>query len=684
MRQGTQVQKRFFFASVVALLCVRGAPPEARGQTGPAEQALHVVAPQQAAEPVELGSIEKGQPYKIKVGLEGAALWYAHLTDYLYSAMADASKPQSHYLIQSKVRAPGGEGWYRPLAMRAVEVNGQRVELGGATWELVRVRRDEKGVAAAAEYALAIADARGGEVLEIRRTFEVTPGSYELTCRQEVVNRGGGAVEVVWEQLGQAEAPAEASGYGIEPRGVWLGYFDLKQDPGASVIHVDDNTRIGHADLLAGKPLPWPPRNLEAGEARLAWAAALNRYFAVVLHRPVSVPEGATINGKLVAALQGLFPSLTTCVVAAPERGKGHILLVLRSAPVKVEAGAAASMDLALFAGPRSPKLFEEPAYRALFFDDLIHYSLGGCCSIVTFQWLARLLLGFMTLIHAATFDWALAIIFLVIAVRIVLHPLTRKSQIQMTKFGKQMAGLKPEMEALKRQYEKDPRRLQVEQAKLMREKGVSPGALLGCLPMFLQMPIWIALYAMLYYAIELRHEAAFWGVFQRISGGAWGFLADLSSPDHFWVFAHHPVHVNFPLLSMVDFSALNVLPLVWGVLMFIQQKYMAPPAANEQAAQQQKIMMWSMLLFPLMLYSAPSGLTLYILASTAAGILDSHIVKQHIKREEEAGTLFKKEPRKPGMLARMLENYQEAQQKRAERDKRLQRDDERPRYRDR
>lgn len=667
--------------SVIAVGPASGAPTK-QAASAPAA-ALRVVAPAQTAEPVELGSIDKDRPYKLKVGLEQAALWYVHLTDYLYSAMADGSKPQSHYLIQSKFRANGDERWHRPMALQAVVVNGQRVPLATAPWELRQIERDAQGVAVQADYALTLADEQGRHVLEIRRTFSVAPGSYELLCRQQVINRGAQALEVVWEQYGQSEAPAEASGYGIEPRGLWLGYFDLKQDPAASVIHVDDHTRIGQADLLAGKALPWPPRNLEPGQARLAWAATLNRYFAVVAHRPVTVPPDATVNAKLVPALQALFPSVTAVVLGAADAKTGHVLLMLRSATIKVEAGSSAHLDLSLFAGPRSPKLFEEPMYRALFFDDLIHYSLGGCCSVITFQWLARLLLGFMTLIHAATWDWALAIIFLVVAVRLVLHPLTRKSQIQMTKFGKQMASLKPQMDALKRQFEKDPRRLQVEQAKLMREKGVSPGALLGCLPMFLQMPIWIALYAMLYYAIELRHQAAFWGVFQKITAGAWPFLADLSSADQFWVFADHPVHINFPLLNLIDFSTLNILPLIWGVLMFLQQKYMAPPAANAQAAQQQKIMMWMMLFFPLMLYSAPSGLTLYILASTAAGMLDSHIVKKHIQRQEQAGTLFEKQPRKPGLLARMMQNYQEAQRQRQERDKAL-RGDDRPRYRDR
>ena len=85
------------------------------------------------------------------------------------------------------------------------------------------------------------------------------------------------------------------------------------------------------------------------------------------------------------------------------------------------------------------------------------------------------------------------------------------------------------------------------------------------------------------------------------------------------------------------------------AVMFYFQQKMTTPPAADEQQAQQQKIMKFMMLLFPFFLYPAPSGLTLYILASTTAGMIDSYYVRKHIKREEEAGTLFKKKDGKKG-----------------------------------
>ena len=137
--------------------------------------------------------------------------------------------------------------------------------------------------------------------------------------------------------------------------------------------------------------------------------------------------------------------------------------------------------------------------------------------------------------------------------------------------------------------------------------------------------------------------------MFQGISGGSWGFLGDLSSPDSFVKFPGEGFTLPLYFINPT-FGGINVLPILMGVVFLVQQKLTSPPPANEQAAQQQRIMQIMMVvMFPVMLYSAPSGLTLYILSSTFAGIVDSYIVRRHIKREEEAGTLFEKKPPKPG-----------------------------------
>jgi YidC/Oxa1 family membrane protein insertase len=180
---------------------------------------------------------------------------------------------------------------------------------------------------------------------------------------------------------------------------------------------------------------------------------------------------------------------------------------------------------------------------------------------------------------------------------------------------------------------------------------------MLGCLPMLLQMPIWIALWAMLYLAFDLRQQPAFYGLFQAVYD-RWAFLADLSSPDKFI-----PLGAGFtiPLLG-IQITAINLLPLLMGVVFFIQQKYLTPPTTanmTPEQLQQQKIMKWMMvILFPLMMYKAPSGLTLYIMTSSIIGILEGRYVRRHIEELDKnppppRGGANDAKPKKKDSLAR-------------------------------
>ena len=120
----------------------------------------------------------------------------------------------------------------------------------------------------------------------------------------------------------------------------------------------------------------------------------------------------------------------------------------------------------------------------------------------------------------------------------------------------------------------------------------------------------------------------------------------------------------NIPLIGSFIGSSFNLLPILLGVAMFAQQKLtpMSAPPTNPQAAQQQKMMLWMMpIMMLLFLYRAPSGLNLYIMASTAGGVVEQYVIRKHIKERqalEEAGLvpttsklggkLKKKKPKPP------------------------------------
>jgi YidC/Oxa1 family membrane protein insertase len=144
---------------------------------------------------------------------------------------------------------------------------------------------------------------------------------------------------------------------------------------------------------------------------------------------------------------------------------------------------------------------------------------------------------------------------------------------------------------------------------------------------MFLQMPIWIALWQAMGTTFELRHAP-----FLQFFGIPLTWIHDLSQPDHLWTFKAIALPFGWHL------SALNLLPFLLAAVFWLQAKNQPKPAAlTPEQEQQQKMMQWMTLLFPVMLYTGPAGSNLYILTSTGIGIVESKIIRKHIKEREEA-----------------------------------------------
>ena len=153
----------------------------------------------------------------------------------------------------------------------------------------------------------------------------------------------------------------------------------------------------------------------------------------------------------------------------------------------------------------------------------------------------------------------------------------------------KAMQRLQPQISALKEKYKDDPAKMQQEQMALFKTHKVNPMG--GCLPMLVQLPVFIALYAVLGNSIELFQAPFF------------GWIQDLSTKDPFYIY-----------------------PVLMGVSMFVQQKL--TPAAGMDPAQQ-KIMMFMPVLFSAMMINLPAGLTMYIFVSTLLGIMQQVMMKE-------------------------------------------------------
>ncbi len=572
---------------------------------------------------------------------EGAGVEAIVLPNYAETLGSD-----ERYAIQERTTliTPGGQSFtVAALAARGVRINGEFVDLFGSP-DAPLWRPTAPGA-----FEAIIEDADGEPVARAVRRFVINPDSYDISIEQRLENLTARPLDYQWIQYGPVDLPEDEASYLRDPRRVWFGHLlPVETDPSRQIVA---RTDIRSRQSVIDKPLTesgllWPPPSAAPGAQELVFASLSNRYFAFAVHP--QIPEDALassqpIDKRFESAAQ-VYRILLRGAPAPNLPPTTRLVLELHSTTRTLEPGSTDDLSLAAYAGPLSRQtLGAEPIYEALGLNDLIVYNIGGPCAFCTFQPLARGLLWFLSIFHDyIVFDWALAIMVLVVFVRGVLHPITKKSQIRMQRFGKQMQAIAPKQKKLQEKYKDDPKKLQQEMARLMREEGVDFTGALGCLPMFLQTPIWIALYAMLYYAFDLRHEAAYFGVFQQISGGGWTFLADLSAPDRFIDFGRSII--TLPLLG--EISALNILPLVLGVVFFIQQKYLTPPPSAslspEQQTQQKIMKVVFVVMFPLFMYQAPSGLTIYFITNSTLGILESRYIRAHIE------SLPEPEPRKP------------------------------------
>lgn len=197
---------------------------------------------------------------------------------------------------------------------------------------------------------------------------------------------------------------------------------------------------------------------------------------------------------------------------------------------------------------------------------------------------LAKFMLWALISLKSFCGSYGWAIIILTAIVRILLWPVTHKANMAM----KRMQLYKPEMDAIRSQYKDDSQTMNMKMMELYKKEGINP--MRGCLPLFLQLPIFMALYFSLDAAVELRHVAFWWA-------------ADLSQPDTVFTLFGLPI---------------NPLVIVMTGLMLFQQRLM--PAAGDPM--QQKMMMIMPIVMLFILYNLPSGLTLYWTVSQIFSIL--------------------------------------------------------------
>jgi YidC/Oxa1 family membrane protein insertase len=316
---------------------------------------------------------------------------------------------------------------------------------------------------------------------------------------------------------------------------------------------------------------------------------------ALYSERSSQVSWAAIRSAYFVVAMQPGFENADTWIIGNPDA----FALGVGVPRAEVPAGETLTADFRVYVGPNQNRYLAEgwpelPAAQEFFEMFAI---------MDTF---AKILLGMLNWVYFNLFaNYGVAIILLTLVIRMVLFPLTWKSMISM----KKMQKLAPEMERLKEEYKDDQEEFQKKMMEFYRERGVNP--LGGCLPMLLQMPVFIALYRMLGTSFELR-GAPFAG-----------WMTDLSTPDRLIQF-----DFSIPLIFF-EIDALNVLPFLMGITMFLSTK-LTPGAQAAMSNPQQKMIMNIMpVMFAVFCYNVSSGLNLYILTSTLLGIAQNVVIQR-------------------------------------------------------
>jgi YidC/Oxa1 family membrane protein insertase len=332
-----------------------------------------------------------------------------------------------------------------------------------------------------------------------------------------------------------------------------------------------------------------PRTEFRAGATNVVWVAAHNQFFALLampkdnaqslVARPITLPQ---------------FPNLGNITNKALPTGAQAALVYPAQT---LTAGSAVDRQIALYAGPKEYRTLaiigEEFQNRA---DDVMGF--GGI-----FGFCAKPLLIAMNWLHDIThLGYGLVIILITVLIKVIFWPLTAAS----TRSMKRMQALQPEMAALKEKYKDDLQKFTSKQWELYKKHKVNPMS--GCLPMVIQMPVFIGFFTMIRSAIELRGAHFLWA-------------ADLSKPDTLFMI---PGITFIPMISTAQGLPFNLLPLLMGGAM-LWQSHLTPPSPGMDPGQQ-KIMRYMPLIFLVFLYNYSAGLALYWTVNNLLTILQTKL----------------------------------------------------------
>ncbi len=401
-----------------------------------------------------------------------------------------------------------------------------------------------------------------GQGLVFRRTVSVD-ADYLFTVTDQVENRSDSAVALYPYAL--------ISRHGLPKLdGVWMilheGFIGALGPSGLKEVGYNDVLKDGGTQTFK-----------QTG----GWLGITDKYWATALVPDPSVPTEARFTGsKGVSGAKDTFQADVS------------------AGPIAIAPGAKSSFTSHLFAGAKVVNLIESyndklGAQGVRQFNMLFDWGY--------FWFLTQPLYALLHWLAQLFGNYGLAILGTTVLVKLLFFPLANKSYESMAK----MKLLQPEMEKLRERYKDDRAKMQQELMALYREKKINPMA--GCLPILLQVPVFFALYKVLYLTIDMRQAPFF------------GWIKDLSVPDPTSIFN------LFGLLPYAppDFLHIGVWPIIMGITMWVQMQ-LNPQQADPM---QQKIFNWMPVMFTFLLANFASGLVIYWAWNNLLSLTQQYII---------------------------------------------------------
>ena len=422
------------------------------------------------------------------------------------------------------------------------------------------------------------------------------PG-YNVQLDVELRNTADEARGVAYQLDGPTGMPLEGWWYAHKiSRENWFGGGGLRD----VVVRFDGNAvrQLDCIEIAQGDVEP-----MGAGQA-LAYAGVDGQYFAAVL-----IPERAALEEVWFDTVEPIVAGTRPPPRTPPTYTNVTTRLTRR--PLELAAGATHRESFQVFMGPKRPSLLAR--YQAAgdpnhSLQDIVYYGLA------LFGAVARAMLKILHFFYGIVGNYGVAIVMLTVLVRGAMFPISYKQ----TKNMARMQALKPEMDRITEKYKTDMQKRSQAIQEMYRKHNINP--LGGCLPVFLQLPIFIGLYRALMVDVELRLSPLF--------SHAIRWCSNLSAPDMFLNWA--PIMPDFIDNGVGIFGLgpyFNILPLITVALFLVTQKMAMPAPTNEQAVMQQKMMKYMTLFMGLLFYKVASGLCLYFIASSLWGIAERKLL---------------------------------------------------------